>query len=96
MWTPIEQCLPLLEHSKYSRFNQDGKAGEATENEISVICLPVSNISESSAVEAAWKSYLERMKSVQFTTPALNGEFYLLSDACFKYILPCRLKVVQN
>ncbi|KAL9846618.1 arginyl-tRNA--protein transferase 1 isoform 1-T1 [Geothlypis trichas] len=26
VWTPIEQCLPLLEHSKYSRFNQDGKA----------------------------------------------------------------------
>ncbi|XP_062491277.1 arginyl-tRNA--protein transferase 1 isoform X3 [Pezoporus occidentalis] len=26
IWTPIEQCLPLLEHSKYCRFNQDGKA----------------------------------------------------------------------
>ncbi|XP_017664718.1 PREDICTED: arginyl-tRNA--protein transferase 1 isoform X2 [Lepidothrix coronata] len=26
VWTPIEQCLPLLENSKYSRFNQDGKA----------------------------------------------------------------------
>ncbi|XP_059332735.1 arginyl-tRNA--protein transferase 1 isoform X5 [Ammospiza nelsoni] len=26
VWTPIEQCLPLLERSKYSRFNQDGKA----------------------------------------------------------------------
>ncbi|XP_030342183.1 arginyl-tRNA--protein transferase 1 isoform X3 [Strigops habroptila] len=26
VWTPIEQCLPLLEHSKYCRFNQDGKA----------------------------------------------------------------------
>ncbi|XP_039927503.2 arginyl-tRNA--protein transferase 1 isoform X2 [Hirundo rustica] len=26
VWTPIEQCLPLLEHSKYSRFNQDGNA----------------------------------------------------------------------
>ncbi|XP_071605725.1 arginyl-tRNA--protein transferase 1 isoform X4 [Heliangelus exortis] len=26
VWTPIEQCLPLLEHSKYSRFNQDVKA----------------------------------------------------------------------
>uniref|UniRef100_A0A8D2PUT5 Arginyl-tRNA--protein transferase 1 n=1 Tax=Zosterops lateralis melanops TaxID=1220523 RepID=A0A8D2PUT5_ZOSLA len=26
VWTPIEQCLPLLEHNKYSRFNQDGKA----------------------------------------------------------------------
>ncbi|KFV99861.1 Arginyl-tRNA--protein transferase 1, partial [Eurypyga helias] len=25
-WTPIEQCLPLLEHSKYCRFNQDVKA----------------------------------------------------------------------
>ncbi|XP_075011309.1 arginyl-tRNA--protein transferase 1 isoform X8 [Calonectris borealis] len=30
VWTPIEQCLPLLEHSKYCRFNQDVKA---------VICL---------------------------------------------------------
>ncbi|KAM6346958.1 arginyl-tRNA--protein transferase 1 isoform 7-T7 [Alca torda] len=26
VWTPIEQCLPLLEHSKYCRFNQDVKA----------------------------------------------------------------------
>ncbi|XP_074731550.1 arginyl-tRNA--protein transferase 1 isoform X3 [Strix uralensis] len=26
VWTPIEQCLPLLEHSKYCRFNQDMKA----------------------------------------------------------------------
>ncbi|KAM9188070.1 arginyl-tRNA--protein transferase 1 isoform 5-T5 [Mergus octosetaceus] len=26
VWTPIEQCLPLLELSKYSRFNQDAKA----------------------------------------------------------------------
>uniref|UniRef100_A0A8B9V1T8 Arginyl-tRNA--protein transferase 1 n=1 Tax=Anas zonorhyncha TaxID=75864 RepID=A0A8B9V1T8_9AVES len=26
VWTPIEQCLPLLELSKYSRFNQDTKA----------------------------------------------------------------------
>nr|XP_021384972.1 arginyl-tRNA--protein transferase 1 isoform X4 [Lonchura striata domestica] len=26
VWTPIEQCLPLLERSKYSRFNQDAKA----------------------------------------------------------------------
>ncbi|XP_075573514.1 arginyl-tRNA--protein transferase 1 isoform X5 [Pelecanus crispus] len=26
IWTPIEQCLPLLEHSKYCRFNQDVKA----------------------------------------------------------------------
>ncbi|XP_056351480.1 arginyl-tRNA--protein transferase 1 isoform X2 [Oenanthe melanoleuca] len=26
MWRPIEQCLPLLEHSKYSRLTQDGKA----------------------------------------------------------------------
>ncbi|XP_040461530.1 arginyl-tRNA--protein transferase 1 isoform X5 [Falco naumanni] len=26
VWTPIEQCLPLLEHSKYCRFNQDLKA----------------------------------------------------------------------
>ncbi|KAM6391161.1 arginyl-tRNA--protein transferase 1 isoform 1-T1 [Pluvialis apricaria] len=26
VWTPIEQCLPLLEHSKYCRFNQDEKA----------------------------------------------------------------------
>ncbi|XP_050191982.1 arginyl-tRNA--protein transferase 1 isoform X4 [Myiozetetes cayanensis] len=26
VWTPIEQCLPLLENSKYSRFNQDEKA----------------------------------------------------------------------
>ncbi|XP_031453231.1 arginyl-tRNA--protein transferase 1 isoform X5 [Phasianus colchicus] len=26
IWTPIEQCLPLLELSKYSRFNQDAKA----------------------------------------------------------------------
>ncbi|XP_054687587.1 arginyl-tRNA--protein transferase 1 isoform X3 [Grus americana] len=26
VWTPIEQCLPLLEHSKYCRFNQDIKA----------------------------------------------------------------------
>ncbi|KAI1236146.1 hypothetical protein IHE44_0001420 [Lamprotornis superbus] len=26
MWRPIEQCLPLLEHSKYSRLIQDGKA----------------------------------------------------------------------
>ncbi|XP_064519699.1 arginyl-tRNA--protein transferase 1 isoform X5 [Pseudopipra pipra] len=26
VWMPIEQCLPLLENSKYSRFNQDGKA----------------------------------------------------------------------
>ncbi|XP_065528478.1 arginyl-tRNA--protein transferase 1 isoform X3 [Lathamus discolor] len=26
IWMPIEQCLPLLEHSKYCRFNQDGKA----------------------------------------------------------------------
>uniref|UniRef100_A0A8C3U8E8 Arginyl-tRNA--protein transferase 1 n=1 Tax=Catharus ustulatus TaxID=91951 RepID=A0A8C3U8E8_CATUS len=25
-WRPIEQCLPLLEHSKYSRLTQDGKA----------------------------------------------------------------------
>ncbi|XP_014800817.1 PREDICTED: arginyl-tRNA--protein transferase 1 isoform X2 [Calidris pugnax] len=25
-WTPIEQCLPLLEHSKYCRLNQDVKA----------------------------------------------------------------------
>ncbi|XP_027761980.1 arginyl-tRNA--protein transferase 1 [Empidonax traillii] len=28
VWTPIEQCLPLLENSKYSRFNQDEKAGK--------------------------------------------------------------------
>ncbi|XP_054019481.1 arginyl-tRNA--protein transferase 1 isoform X1 [Dryobates pubescens] len=26
IWTPIEQCLPLLERSKYCRFNQDVKA----------------------------------------------------------------------
>uniref|UniRef100_A0A8B9S6U9 Arginyl-tRNA--protein transferase 1 n=1 Tax=Apteryx owenii TaxID=8824 RepID=A0A8B9S6U9_APTOW len=26
VWIPIEQCLPLLEHSKYCRFNQDVKA----------------------------------------------------------------------
>ncbi|XP_062436411.1 arginyl-tRNA--protein transferase 1 isoform X3 [Rhea pennata] len=26
IWMPIEQCLPLLEHSKYCRFNQDVKA----------------------------------------------------------------------
>ncbi|XP_064000306.1 arginyl-tRNA--protein transferase 1 isoform X1 [Pogoniulus pusillus] len=26
VWMPIERCLPLLEHSKYSRFNQDVKA----------------------------------------------------------------------
>uniref|UniRef100_A0A663MWH8 Arginyl-tRNA--protein transferase 1 n=1 Tax=Athene cunicularia TaxID=194338 RepID=A0A663MWH8_ATHCN len=26
VWTPIERCLPLLEHSKYCRFNQDMKA----------------------------------------------------------------------
>ncbi|KAJ7400426.1 Arginyl-tRNA--protein transferase 1 [Pitangus sulphuratus] len=26
VWTPIERCLPLLENSKYSRFNQDEKA----------------------------------------------------------------------
>ncbi|XP_075279971.1 arginyl-tRNA--protein transferase 1 isoform X1 [Opisthocomus hoazin] len=26
VWTPIEQCLPLLERSKYCRFNQDVKA----------------------------------------------------------------------
>ncbi|KAM6330274.1 arginyl-tRNA--protein transferase 1 isoform 2-T2 [Podargus strigoides] len=26
IWTPIEQCLPLLERSKYCRFNQDIKA----------------------------------------------------------------------
>ncbi|XP_074855857.1 arginyl-tRNA--protein transferase 1 isoform X8 [Carettochelys insculpta] len=26
VWVPIEQCLPMLEHSKYSRFNQDLKA----------------------------------------------------------------------
>lgn len=57
VWTPIEQCLPLLEHSKYSRFNQDGKAGEAARNGMVVICLSVSNVSESAA-EAAWKSYL--------------------------------------
>nr|XP_047915204.1 arginyl-tRNA--protein transferase 1 isoform X3 [Anser cygnoides] len=28
VWTPIEQCLPLLELSKYSRFNQDAKAAD--------------------------------------------------------------------
>ncbi|XP_062988827.1 arginyl-tRNA--protein transferase 1 isoform X1 [Elgaria multicarinata webbii] len=27
-WVPIEQCLPSLEHSKYSRFNQDLKADD--------------------------------------------------------------------
>ncbi|XP_068807656.1 arginyl-tRNA--protein transferase 1 isoform X7 [Struthio camelus] len=27
VWMPIEQCLPLLERSKYCRFNQDVKAG---------------------------------------------------------------------
>ncbi|XP_053926853.1 arginyl-tRNA--protein transferase 1 isoform X5 [Cuculus canorus] len=26
VWTPIEQCLPLLEHSKYCRFNPDAEA----------------------------------------------------------------------
>ncbi|KAM8806335.1 arginyl-tRNA--protein transferase 1 [Eudromia elegans] len=26
VWTPIEQCLPLLEQAKYCRFNQDVKA----------------------------------------------------------------------
>ncbi|KFV08524.1 Arginyl-tRNA--protein transferase 1, partial [Pterocles gutturalis] len=26
VWTPVEQCLPLLEHTKYCRFNQDAKA----------------------------------------------------------------------
>ncbi|XP_071668314.1 arginyl-tRNA--protein transferase 1 isoform X8 [Patagioenas fasciata] len=26
IWTPIEQCLPLLEQSKYCRFNQDATA----------------------------------------------------------------------
>uniref|UniRef100_A0A8C2U9W7 Arginyl-tRNA--protein transferase 1 n=1 Tax=Coturnix japonica TaxID=93934 RepID=A0A8C2U9W7_COTJA len=30
VWTPIEQCLPLLELSKYSRFNQDAKAGSTS------------------------------------------------------------------
>ncbi|XP_067996500.1 arginyl-tRNA--protein transferase 1 isoform X5 [Melanerpes formicivorus] len=29
IWTPIEQCLPLLERSKYCRFNQDAKAVDA-------------------------------------------------------------------
>ncbi|XP_064320379.1 arginyl-tRNA--protein transferase 1 isoform X3 [Phalacrocorax carbo] len=34
IWTPIEQCLPLLERSKYCRFNQDLEAvdeGRVTE-----------------------------------------------------------------
>ncbi|XP_044296142.1 arginyl-tRNA--protein transferase 1 isoform X2 [Varanus komodoensis] len=28
VWVPIEQCLPSLEHSKYSRFNQDLNADD--------------------------------------------------------------------
>uniref|UniRef100_A0A8B9MBX5 Arginyl-tRNA--protein transferase 1 n=1 Tax=Accipiter nisus TaxID=211598 RepID=A0A8B9MBX5_9AVES len=59
VWTPIEQCLPLLEHSKYCRFNQDVKAGKFTNNYGPLNCLSCSyKVLVSSAAEALWKSYL--------------------------------------
>lgn len=61
VWTPIERCLPLLEQSKYCRFNQDATAGKVTGNDRSVIWLSCFyNALASSAAEVLCKSIQDK------------------------------------
>ncbi|XP_044791081.1 arginyl-tRNA--protein transferase 1 isoform X10 [Bubalus bubalis] len=63
VWVPIEQCLPLLEKSKYCRFNQDpeaaGKVTESTAREPDVL---LSHLTPSSAVDEGRSKEPDRLQ----------------------------------